>query len=176
MKRGAILHRGPMQRLFGDFPGELAHVLDVPVLDDDRDVDVGLVLAWDGPAPRCRTFVPFDEIVAALDKREQFRRFQSAGVSIPESRLFDDFPAAQAFALADDRRQWLLKWPLGSGAVGHAIARTAGGEHPTLRQHRDAVRDPADETHVVLDEQHPVSVVGEVTQHATEPVTFAPEG
>lgn len=121
MSRGAVLHRGPFRRLFGDFPEQLAETLDVPIVDDERDVDLGLILAWDGPPPRCRTFVPFDAIVAAQDKREQFRRFHAAGVSIPESRLFDDFPTAQAFALADHRRQWLLKWPLGSGAVGHVI-------------------------------------------------------
>jgi hypothetical protein len=110
-----------LRRLFGEFPVQLASSLDMPIMDNDSDVDLGLVLAWDGPPPRCRTFVPFDAIVAGLDKREQFRRFQEAGVSIPESRLFDDFETARAFALADRRRRWLLKWPLGSGAVGHTI-------------------------------------------------------
>jgi glutathione synthase/RimK-type ligase-like ATP-grasp enzyme len=100
---------------------QLASSLDVPIMDDDCDVDLGLVLAWDGPPPRCRTFVPFDAIVASLDKRDQFRRFQAAGVSIPESCLFDDFATARTFALADRHRRWLLKWPLGSGAVGHTI-------------------------------------------------------
>ena len=121
MRRGAVLHRGPLQRLFGDFPMQLASSLDVPIMDDDRGVDLGFILAWDGPPPQCRTFVPFDAIVASQDKREQARRFMAAGVSIPESLLFDDFATARAFALADRHRRWLLKWPLGSGAVGHTI-------------------------------------------------------
>ncbi len=121
MSRAAVLHRGPLRRLFGDFPAQLANLLDVPILDDDRGVDLGLILAWDGSPPRCRGFVPFDAILAAEDKREQFRRFHAAGVSIPESRLFDDFEAARAFAVSDPARRWLLKWPVGSGSVGHAL-------------------------------------------------------
>jgi glutathione synthase/RimK-type ligase-like ATP-grasp enzyme len=121
MSRAAVLHRGPLRGLFGDFPEQLAADLDLPILDEDRDVDLGLILAWDGPPPRCRTFVPFDAIVAAQDKREQFRRFRAAGVSIPETRLFDDFEIARAFALLDPDRRWLLKWPVGSGSVGHTL-------------------------------------------------------
>jgi hypothetical protein len=119
--RGAILHRGVFKPLFGDFPGQLASTLGVPIVEDDHEVDLGLVLAWDGPPPRCRTFIPFPTIVAARDKREQARRFQAAGVSIPESRLYGTFSAAKDFAVADRGRRWLLKWPLGTGSVGHAI-------------------------------------------------------
>ncbi len=119
--RGAILHRGPNRRLFGGFAERMARVLDVPVVADDRDVDLGLVLAWDGAPPTCRTFVPFATIAAALDKREQVRRMAASGVAMPESHLFDDFEELRCFAGAHRDRRWLLKFPSATSGLGHQI-------------------------------------------------------
>jgi hypothetical protein len=112
--------------LFGEFPERMARLLDVPVVDDDRDVDLGYVLAWDeDQPPRCRTFVPFAMIVAAHDKREQVRRLIAHGVSVPESHLFDDFAELQSFVRTHSERRWLLKFPTATSGVGHQIVTEA---------------------------------------------------
>jgi hypothetical protein len=147
-RRGAILHRGPYQRLFGNFPERMARVLDVPITDDDSDVDLGFVLAWDDKTPpRCPTFIPFETVASVHDKREQVRRMVAYGVSLPESHLFNDFEELKRFVAGHGDRRWLLKFPSATSGTGHQVVTpetrvTPLWSAPYLLQEFIALEDP----------------------------------
>ncbi len=119
--RAAILHRGPHRPAFGKLPERLARLTGWPIREEDAGLDLAYVLAWDGEPPRCRTFVPWDAIQLAHDKRAQARAFQSAGVPTPETHLLPDAAAVRELAARRGDRRWVLKWPLGCGGVGHRL-------------------------------------------------------
>lgn len=120
--KAAIIHAGRYRSLFGDHAASLSRITGLPVVDSDQGVDFAYLLAWDeARSPSCPTFVPYGAIRIALDKRRQASVFAAAEVATPETHLLESREAVRAFPALHRDRRWLLKWPLGCGALGHQI-------------------------------------------------------
>lgn len=120
--RAALLHRGWGRSLFGDHAAYLSRLTGLPIVETDLGLDFAYLLAWAGAAaPACPTFVPYQSILLAADKRALAPVFAAAGVAVPETHLLESPEAVRAFPALHPERRWVLKWPLGCGALGHQI-------------------------------------------------------
>jgi len=120
--KAAIIHRGPSRSVFGDHAAYMSRVTGLPVVESDEGLDFAYLLAWDkATAPACPTFVPYKAILLAHDKRSQATVFGAAGVPVPETHLVDTADAVRAFPARHPEQRWVLKWPLGCGAMGHQL-------------------------------------------------------
>ncbi len=118
----AILHSGPWKKVFGQFPEYLSRLTGWPIVEDDRDISFGYVLGWDEEKPpRCQTYIPFEAILSANDKREQYKRFKQFDVRIPETHLIDTKEGVFDFFESRPDKKWVLKWPDGCGGMGHQL-------------------------------------------------------
>lgn len=85
------------------------------------------LLGWDeGAPPPGKTFIPWDGIRMAADKRLQAAAFAARGVPMPETRLLATAPEVADAVRSELAREWVLKWPTGCGAGGHRLI--AAGE------------------------------------------------
>lgn len=120
--RKAILHQGSSRVVFGSFPETLSRITGLPIVDTEEGLDWAYLLAWDAETPpRCRTFIPWDGIQFAHDKRTQARAFTERGIAIPETHLLPDAASVRRFVADRPDKDWTLKWPLGCGGTGHQI-------------------------------------------------------
>jgi hypothetical protein len=69
----------------------------------------------------CASFIPFDSITLAADKRLLAEVFTRTSVPIPETHLFDTWEAVQRFRAARPEAEWCLKFPTACGASGHRL-------------------------------------------------------
>lgn len=79
------------------------------------------VLAWEGEEPPPQSFIPLDGIRIATDKRAQAEVFQKGGVPIPETHLFASETEVRRLIGQDEKRRWVLKYPLSCGGAGHKM-------------------------------------------------------
>ena len=80
------------------------------------------VLAWDAATPPAgRSFIPFEAIDIATDKRELARVFARHNVATPATFLFETQAELRAFVRGNSAKRWVAKWPIGCGGAGHRI-------------------------------------------------------
>jgi glutathione synthase/RimK-type ligase-like ATP-grasp enzyme len=89
--------------------------------------DYVYLLGWDGPEPPAcrRTFIPYESILLASDKRLLAAVFEERGVRTPRTYLLDTPAEVRRLAGAEQATEWVLKYPTGCGASGHRLL-TAG--------------------------------------------------
>lgn len=115
-----VLNRGPAAWAFAPLAQQLADALGVEVSETPRAYNYLLGSEQAAlPAPSA-LFVPPAAIELAADKRALARVFSAAGVPTPETHLFEEEAAARAF-VASSAREWCLKYPTGTGALGHRL-------------------------------------------------------
>lgn len=86
--------------------------------------DFVYLLAWDGPEPpSCETFIPYESVLIASDKRVQAESFETAGVATPRTLLLDTSEEVQRLLRAEPGKEWVLKYPIGCGASGHYLLK-----------------------------------------------------
>ena len=79
-------------------------------------------MAWDRPEPPAgRSFVPWDAMQMAADKRLQAQAFRQAAVSIPRTELLADQSALQELLSSNRSCEWALKYPVACGGAGHRL-------------------------------------------------------
>ena len=117
MKQGAILNSGPGAWAFEPLAQSLSRAFGVPIVE--APAERNFLLAWDGPFPAsCESFVPYDAIECASDKRRIASVFGSFGVPHPATFLLGD-AELEPFLRRESGRKWLLKYPISCGGAGH---------------------------------------------------------
>ena len=118
----AILNSGNGAWAFDGLAAELARVLWVEVLD--HPADLVYLLGWDGEEPpTCKTFIPFESVQIAADKRLQAQLFAARGLAVPRTHLLESHAEVARWLEAERGSEWVLKYPIGCGASGHRLLR-----------------------------------------------------
>ena len=91
----------------------------------DTPGDYNYVLAWDETDMKScgKTFIPFEGMKLASDKRLLAKIFNANNIPTPETYLLDSYRAVKDF-LGNNLGQWCIKYPIGCGASGHRIINT----------------------------------------------------
>ena len=119
----AILNAGNGAWAFEVLASQLACTLWVEVTD--QPADFVYVLGWDDDEPpNCETFIPFESVRIASDKRLQADLFAKCGLAVPRTYLLESPGEVERFLKAERDCEWVLKYPTGCGAAGHRVMRT----------------------------------------------------
>src|SRR5688572_30310667 len=114
-----VLNHGAAAWAFEALAAQLAIALGVDVSSAPRDYNYLLGTDPSAFPPAGASFIPAAAIQLAADKRALASAFAAARVPTPETHLFDQQAAAREFVQASTSREWCLKYPIGTGAVGH---------------------------------------------------------
>ena len=118
----AILNAGSGAWAFEALAHNLSRAFGVPV--SEMPTTYNYVLGWDDEQPPAgRSFIPFEAIAIATDKRELARVFNAHQVATPTTFLIETPAELRAFLRVNSRQRWVLKWPTGCGGAGHRIIR-----------------------------------------------------
>ncbi|HEX8914261.1 MAG TPA: hypothetical protein VF796_18070, partial [Humisphaera sp.] len=121
MEAVSILNAGPGDWAFRAHAEHLSRVLWVPVADSPAALNYVLACDESAAAAIGRSFIPFEAVRLASDKRLLAAAFAAAGVPTPTTHLADT-PADVAAILADlPDGEWCLKYPTGCGGAGHRL-------------------------------------------------------
>ena len=121
----AILNAGSGAWAFEALAQNLSRAFGVPV--SSTPALNNYVLGWDADdLPLGRSFIPFDSIYLATDKREIARVFNQHQVPSPTTVLLDDETTLRAFLRRYSAQLWVLKWPTGCDGAGHRILDADG--------------------------------------------------
>jgi hypothetical protein len=120
-ERACVLNYGAAAWAFEGLASQLAAKLGVDVASRPRAFNYVLgAEPWDLPDKQAQ-FVDVDTIQLASDKRLLAGAFADAQVPTPVTALFADLSDARAFVKSSQQLEWCLKYPIGTGAVGHRL-------------------------------------------------------
>lgn len=116
-----ILNAEPGAWAFEEHALRLSRALDLPIVTEPAANNY--VLAWDEdrPLPIGRSFIPFDAMRLASDKRLLAATFARDGVPTPITHLLDTPEEVCRFVEGARDLEWCLKWPIACGASGHRL-------------------------------------------------------
>jgi hypothetical protein len=127
----AVINSGTAAWAFADFATDMARALNLDVVDISDGLDFAYVVAWDkATAPSCPTFIPFESMQIASDKRATASAFAAKNVPRPTTYLLETREEIKAIIAESAPARWVLKWPIGCGGTGH--------REITLSDHIDA--------------------------------------
>ncbi|VEP12754.1 conserved hypothetical protein [Hyella patelloides LEGE 07179] len=120
MKKCVILNSGLGAWAFQELADNLANELNIKISETPGDYNY--VLAWDKTLENFvdKSFIPFEGIKLASDKREQAKIFKDNNIPTPETHLLNNYQDVIKF-IGNNFSQWCLKYPVGCGASGHRI-------------------------------------------------------
>ena len=122
-QNAAILNAGSGAWAFEALAHNLSRAFGVPV--SETPTAYNYVLGWDDEQPPAgRSFIPFEGIAIATDKRELARVFNAHQVATPTTFLLETRAELRALLRVNPRQRWVLKWPTGCGGAGHCIIGT----------------------------------------------------
>jgi glutathione synthase/RimK-type ligase-like ATP-grasp enzyme len=116
----AILNTGEAAWVFEEHAQKLARAFGLEIVNTPAQCNY--LLGWDEPlAPPGRSFIPFESIQLASDKRLLAAIFEKEGVATPRTYLIESSDDVQKVLEKERNSQWVLKWPTGCGATGHRL-------------------------------------------------------
>ena len=117
----AILNTGSGAWGFEEHAAHLSRAMWLEVRS--TPADYVYLLGWDGPeSPLCLdTFIPYESILLAGDKRRQAVIFEEHQVATPRTHLLDTPKEVRRFLRLEHATDWVLKYPTGCGASGHCV-------------------------------------------------------
>jgi len=120
MKQCAILNGGFAAWAFAELADDLARELNLKVVATPEDYNY--VLSWDeaDKDTLANSFIPYQGIKLASDKRLLAKVFNENSIPIPDTYLLDSYQAVVDFIFSNSG-QWCIKYPIGCGATGHRI-------------------------------------------------------
>jgi len=120
-----ILNTEPGAWAFDEHARRLSSALRIPV--SPTPAKFNYVMAWEEglPLPRGRSFIPFEGMRLASDKRLLAECFLKRGVPTPQTYLVEE--RSEVWSLVEQERsvEWCLKWPISCGGSGHRLIITA---------------------------------------------------
>jgi hypothetical protein len=123
MKTRAVLNKGLSAWAFQELAQKLSNSLWLEI--SETPADYNYVLGWDGDdLDSSNTFIPFDGIKLASDKRLLADIFKKNNIPIPETYLFNTTQDVLNL-LQNSSEEWCLKYPISCGASGHRIVSDA---------------------------------------------------
>lgn len=119
--RAAILNAGGGAWAFQEHAARLSLVLNVPIVEEPADFN--FVLNWDGAFPR--SFISWEALQIAGDKRRMAEVFETAHVSTPKTFILQTLSDVSSTLISQGQTRWALKWPTGCGAAGHRLLHSS---------------------------------------------------
>lgn len=116
-----ILNAGAGSWAFEPLANQLSIAIGIDVADQPRKFNYLLHVEDQTVARSCKSFIPFEGIQYAADKRLLAAVFRAHRVQTPITVLFDKFDDAKNFIRSNANQQWCLKYPTGCGANGHRM-------------------------------------------------------
>ncbi len=117
-----VLNTGPEAWVFAEHAASMARALGVGVRETPAAWNYGLAWPEDEP-PSGASFIPWAALRCTADKRLQAEAFASYGVPAPETVILDDAESLARWLATRQDASWVLKYPVGSGAMGHRVVR-----------------------------------------------------
>jgi len=118
--KAVILNAGDAAWIFEEHALRLARVMNLEISSSPSDYNY--LLAWESSAPPAgKSFVPFQAIQLASDKRHLAEVFAKHQVATPKTYLLDSEEDVKRLIQNETQSQWVLKWPTGCGAAGHRL-------------------------------------------------------
>lgn len=118
--KAAILNTGISAWIFEQHAQRLARLMNIKV--SDRPCEYNYLLGWDASQPPTgKSFIPFEAICIASDKRRLAEVFTTHQVAIPRTYLLESEDEVNRLLQKENNRQWVLKWPTGCGGSGHRL-------------------------------------------------------
>lgn len=118
--QAAILNAGSGAWVFEEHAQRLAGALRLEV--SATPADYNYLLGWESPsAPTGQSFIPFESIRIASDKRRLAAVFASHQVATPRTYLLTSQDEVEQVIAAVPQSAWVLKWPIGCGGSGHRL-------------------------------------------------------
>ncbi len=126
--RAVILNAGSGAWVFEPFAHHLTTVLRLEISSYPNDYNY--VLGWEREEPpRGTSFIPYESILLASDKRRLAAVFAEHQVTTPCTYLLESELEVNRVIETETQCQWVLKWPTGCGATGHRL-QTSGAPIP----------------------------------------------
>lgn len=117
--KAAIVNAGSAAWIFEEHAQRLARVMNLEI--SAAPSDYNYLLGWEGVEPSGQSFIPFEAIQLASDKRRLAEVFARHHVAIPKTYLLDSEVEVKRLIQMETQKQWILKWPTGCGASGHRL-------------------------------------------------------
>jgi hypothetical protein len=121
-----VLNTGPASWLFENYAYRLSQALDIEVSATPRDYNYVLGLHEEDVSPMFssyRSFVPYQAILEASDKRKLAKTFLDEGVHTPETHLVESIELLHSFLAERKDKEWCLKFPISCGGAGHCLLK-----------------------------------------------------
>ena len=119
-RTATILNAGDGAWVFAEHARRLAGAMNLEV--STTPAQYNYLLGWESPQPPSgRSFIPWEAIEWAADKRKLAEVFDRHQVATPKTYLLESEEAVMELIRTETHCQWVLKWPTGSGASGHRL-------------------------------------------------------
>jgi len=123
-----VLNAGAGSWAFEPLANELSMALEIDVSEKPHDFNYVLHVEDHKVAQSCKSFIPFEAIQYASDKRSLAAIFNEHRIQTPQTVLFSGFEDAKNFIRSNTCTQWCLKYPTSCGANGHRMLRESDSE------------------------------------------------
>lgn len=120
MRKACILNAGDGSWVFEEHAERLSRAMNLEI--SDSPAEFNYLLGWEGALPPMRSFIPFDAISMASDKRRLAQLFAAHQVATPRTFLVESEAEVEQL-MTESSTQWVLKWPTGCGGSGHRLHR-----------------------------------------------------
>lgn len=127
-KECCILNSGAGAWAFEPLANQLSAALEIDVSEKPRDFNYILHVEDHKVAQSCKSFIPFEAIQYASDKRSLATVFIENQIKTPLTVLLSKFEDAKSFILSNANKQWCLKYPTSCGANGHRMLHDSDSE------------------------------------------------
>lgn len=118
--KAVILNSGDVAWIFEEHAQRLARVMNIEISSSPSDYNY--LLGWKSSEPPVgKSFIPFQAIELASDKRLLAEVFAKNQVATPKTYLLDSEEDVKRLIQKEAHCQWVLKWPTGCGASGHRL-------------------------------------------------------
>ncbi|MFN7137778.1 MAG: RimK family alpha-L-glutamate ligase [Limisphaerales bacterium] len=118
--RCCILNSGSGAWAFEPLARDLSKAIGVDLSETPRDFNY--ILYWESEVPPpFASFIDWNAIRAASDKRLLAKLFDDHDVPRPETKLCETFSNVRQHLKANRNREWCLKYPTSCGAAGHIL-------------------------------------------------------
>lgn len=115
-----ILNTGGAEWIFAEHAQRLARSLNTEISSTPSQYNY--LLGWENSKPSAgKSFIPFEAIYLASDKRHQAKIFTACQVATPRTYLFELEDEVYRLIEKEDKSQWVLKWSTGCGGSGHRL-------------------------------------------------------
>src|SRR5688500_17517855 len=109
--KAVILNAGNEAWIFEEHAQRLARVMNLEVHPTPSDYNY--LLGWEGAEPPGKSFISWEAIQLASDKRRLAEVFSKHQIATPRTYLLQSEEEVKQLISKETQSQWVLKWPTG---------------------------------------------------------------